>query len=260
LAAAHHLLLAHGRTLQLYRQLGYHGEIGIVLNLATFLPKTDQLQDIAAAKRLEMYLNDTFLEPLFKGEYPQDLKSWMGEMWPEIHPGDLAIISQPIDFLGVNYYFSNKVSFSPHGLLKLRTEPNIDPGWGITDKGWGVCPSELITLLTHLKEDYGNPPIFITENGTSLGDSADETGFVNDQERINYLEAHFEAAHRAITKGVDLRGYYVWSLMDNFEWAEGYDLRFGLIRVDFADPKLKRTPKASFSWYQDVIRNNGFCP
>jgi beta-glucosidase len=255
LRATHHQLLAHGRAVELYRQLGYDGRIGIVLNLATFLPKTDQPQDVAAAQRLEMMMNGIFLDPLFKGAYPQEAITWIGEMWPEFPASDLDTISQPIDFLGINFYYSNIVSHAAFGLLKLQTEQFTDPGWGFTEKGWGVCPSQLVALLNHLKQDYGNPPVFITENGMCLTDSIDEHGAVNDQVRINYLRAHFLAAHQALAQGVDLRGYYVWSFMDNFEWTDGYSQRFGLVRVDFEDPNRKRTPKASFAWYRDVIKN-----
>jgi beta-glucosidase len=181
---------------------------------------------------------------------------WIGDMAPEIHDGDMDIIQQPIDFLGVNYYFSQTVSFQPHGLLKLASKPKIDPGWGMTLKGWGICPSQLTELLLHLKQDYGNPPMFITENGTALDEPADANNIVDDQGRINYLRAHFRAAYQAMAQGADLRGYYVWSLMDNFEWAEGFDLRFGLIHVDFDAPDRKRTPKASFDWYRQVIEDN----
>jgi len=256
LQATHHLLLSHGKTVQLYRQLGYPGKIGIVLNLATFHPKTDNPADFSAARRMEDFINNLFLDPIFKGCYPENFMQWIGDMAPEVQAGDMDIIQEPIDFLGINYYFSQMVSRQNRGLLKLATEPKIDPGWGMTEKGWGTCPSELTQLLLHLKQDYGNPPMYITENGTALGEPADETGFVNDQGRINYLRAHFTAAHQAITKGADLRGYYVWSLMDNFEWAEGFDLRFGLIGVDFNDPGRKRTPKASYDWYRQVIENN----
>lgn len=256
LQAAHHLNLAHGHTIQLYRQLGLKGQIGVVLNLATFLPETNNPADVAAAGRLEDLINNMFLGPIFKALYPSGLFDWVGEMAPEIKDGDMAITSEPIDFLGINYYFSQIVRFNPHGFLKLNTRPNIDPGWGATDKGWGICPSQLTELLRHLKENYGNPPMFITENGTALGEPVDENGFVNDQGRIYYLRAHFAAAHKALQLGADLCGYYVWSLLDNFEWAEGYDLRFGLINVDFDDPERKRTPKASFDWYRNVIENN----
>ena len=254
--AAHHLNLAHGHTVALYRQMGLPGKIGIVLNLATFVPKTDTPEDIAAAGRIEDLINNIFLHPLFNGSYPPDLMAWIGEMAPEIEAGDMAMIDQPIDFLGINYYFSQIVQFDPHGLLKLRSEPKIDPGWGITGKGWGICPSELTNLLMQLKDQCANIPMFIAENGTSLEEQSQDDGSIDDQGRINYLRAHFQAAHQAIQRGVNLCGYYVWSLMDNFEGAEGYALRFGLIHVDFKDPNRKRTPKASFSWYRDVIREN----
>jgi beta-glucosidase len=257
--ATHHLNLAHGRAVQLYRQLGLRGQIGVVLNLATFIPKTNSPEDIAAAGRIEDFINNMFLDPIFKGSYPESLMDWIGEMRPEIRDGDLAVTNEPVDFLGINYYFSQIVRFNPHGFLKLSSEPNIDPGWNTTLKGWGICPSQLTELLMHLKQNYGNPPMFITENGTALGEPADDNGFVDDQGRINYLRSHFIAAHNALSKGADLRGYYVWSLMDNFEWADGYDVRFGLINVDFNDPNRKRTPKASYDWYRDVIRRNTVC-
>ncbi len=259
LQATHHLLLAHGRTVQLYKQSGYDGQIGIVLNLATYTPMSDDPADVAATRRLEDLINNIFLDPLFKAEYPKELMTWFGEMTPEIQYGDMKMISQPMDFLGINFYFGQKVRFAPFGLLKLKTEPYVDAGWGITGKGWGICPSQLTRLLLHLKEDYGNPPMYITENGCALGVPADENNFVNDAGRINFLRAHFMAAHEAISEGADLRGYYVWSLMDNFEWCEGYDLRFGLIHVDFDDPNRKRTPKASYHWYQKVIAENSVC-
>jgi len=257
--AAHHLNLAHGRTVQLYRQLGLPGQIGVVLNLATFIPKSEAPENVAAAGRMEDFINKMFLDPIFKGSYPEVLMDWIGEMGPDIKDGDMAVTSEPVDFLGVNYYFSQVVRFNPHGFLKLLSEPNIDPGWGITLKGWGVCPSQLTELLLDLKENYGNPPMFITENGTALGEPAEDNGFVDDQGRINYLRAHFIAAHKAMSLGADLRGYYVWSLMDNFEWAEGYDVRFGLINVDFDNPNRKRTPKASYKWYREVIERNTVC-
>jgi len=252
----HHLLLSHGRTVQLYRELGYPGKIGIVLNLSTYHPQTDRPEDHAAARRSEDLVNNLFLDPIFKGHYPVNLMRWIGAMAPKVQDGDMAAISQPIDFLGINFYFGQLVKFQHRGLFKMDSTPNIDPGWGMTKKGWGICPSQLTELLLHLKDEYGNPPMYITENGTAIDGAVDETGFEDDQGRINYLRAHFQAAHKALSLGADLRGYYVWSLMDNFEWAEGYDLRFGLTRIDFESPDRKRTPKASYHWYRDVIKDN----
>jgi beta-glucosidase len=244
----------------LYRELNLPGQIGVVLNLTTFKPKTESPEDIAAAQRNEDLVNGLFLDPIFKGSYPSDIMEWVGSMAPDIQDGDMALIKQPIDFLGVNYYFSNIVRFSPGGEWKLTSEPNIDPGWRDTGKGWGICPSQLTELLLKLKENYGNPPMYITENGTALGEAADQSGFVDDQGRINFLRAHIQAAHKAITLGANLQGYYVWSLMDNFEWAEGYSVRFGLTHIDYDDPNRKRTPKASFDWYRGVIQENAVCP
>ena len=260
LQVTHHLLLAHGKTVSLYRDLNLPGQIGVVLNLTTFKPKTESPEDIAAAQRNEDLVNGLFLDPIFKGAYPPDIMEWVGSMAPDIQDGDMAHIKQPIDFLGVNYYFSNIVRFSPGGEWKLTSEPNIDPGWGDTGKGWGICPSQLTELLLKIKENYGNLPMYITENGTALGEAADQSGFVDDQGRINFLRAHIQATHKAITLGANLQGYYVWSLMDNFEWAEGYSVRFGLTHIDYDDPNRKRTPKASFDWYRGVIQENAVCP
>ena len=256
LATTHHLHLAHGRTVQLYRELGCPGQIGIALNLATFIPASDHPEDVAAAKRLEMLINGLFLDPIFKAHYPQGLVDWLAPMWPQLPEDDMAVISHPIDFLGINYYFSQVVSHNAFGLLKARSKPNVDAGWTITEKNWGICPSQLTALLCHLKDDYGNPPMFITENGITFTEDPDADGFVDDQGRINFLRAHFQAAHQALSQGCDLRGYYVWSLLDNFEWTDGYSERFGLVRVDFDDPQRKRAPKASYNWYRDVIENN----
>jgi beta-glucosidase len=132
-----------------------------------------------------------------------------GKGTPEIQDGDMDLISQPIDFLGVNFYTAQIVSHSPYGYMKFEAQTRVKPGWGITYKGWGICPSQLKSLLLHLKEDYGNPPMYITENGTTLNEPVDETGYVNDQGRINYLRAHFQAAHQAIQEGANLKGYFI---------------------------------------------------
>ena len=256
LQVSHHLLLAHGQSVSLYHELNLPGQIGIVLNLSTFIPKSPSREDVVAAKRNEDLVNGLFLDPIYKGSYPSDIFKWVGGMAPEIQDGDMAIIKQPIDYLGINYYFSNIVSFSPGGEWKLTSEPNIDPGWGKTGKGWGICPSQMTALLLSIKENYGNPPMYITENGTALGADTVQNGTVDDPSRINFLRAHIQAAHKAISEGANLKGYYVWSLMDNFEWAEGYSMRFGLTHINYEDPNRKRTPKSSFYWYRDVIQQN----
>jgi beta-glucosidase len=258
---AHHLLLAHGRAVQVFRQGGYHGQIGIALNCEHTLP-------VAGASRREAEANKAacqrshdqnialFADPLFTGRYPAALMAWLGSMAPKLQPGDLETIASPIDFLGVNYYTTTRVAYDPNGgLLKIRNLPVTLPMWGHTEMGWGVYPDGLRHILLLFKEHYGNPPMYITENGCATRDDPDANGFVDDRERIDFLRAHFLTAAAALRQGANLRGYYVWSLFDNFEWAEGYRQRFGLTRVDF--DTLVRTPKHSFHWYKEVIAANG---
>lgn len=254
--ANHHLLLAHGRAVQLYHQNHYPGKIGIVLDLSTYNPATTKEKDIIAAQRSEASHDGMFLDPIFKGAYPEVIMDWIGSSKPDIQYGDMAMINQPIDFLGVNFYFGHEVAFNGNGgYYKLNSRQISEPGWGSTGKGWGICPHELTKVLLKLKDNYGNPEMYITENGTSiLPELPDANSYVEDHARINYIRAHLSAALDAIDAGVNLRGYYVWSLMDNFEWAEGYTLPFGLIHVDFNT--LKRTPKKSYSWYQQVATEN----
>lgn len=253
---AHHLLLGHGKAVQVFRQSARQGQIGIILNLNYFLPASDREADIAACRRVYMENVSLFLEPLFFGRYPQELFDWIGFHQPKIHDGDLDIIRQPIDFLGVNHYFSESVSHAVNGpVLKARNEPYSAPGWGRTTMNWGINPQGFEAVLLDIKDNYGNPTVFITENGCSFPDVADEHGVVADWDRVNYLRAHMHAAYRALQAGLDLRGYFVWSLMDNFEWAWGYSRRFGLVRVDY--PTQKRIPKQSATWYSQVIAANG---
>jgi beta-glucosidase len=167
----------------------------------------------------------------------------------------LEIINQPIDYLGVNYYRSTQISFDPQGgHLKCRAANLTKPMWGFTEMGWGVYPSGLTAVLENLSKSYQLPPVFLSENGCATLDIPDENGFVNDTERIEYLRSHFAAALKAIQAGVNLRGYFVWSLIDNFEWSEGYTPRFGLVRVDY--DTLERIPKGSYYWYREVIARN----
>lgn len=254
--AAHHLLLSHGRTVQLFRQGGYPGEIGIVLNVSHSQPASDRPADVAAFQRSYESGLALFAQPLFHGTYPQMLMDWLGAMAPRVEPGDMETIHTPIDFLGLNYYFSTAISYDTHGgLLKARQDHITMPMWGHTEMGWGVYWEGLHQLLLHFKEQYCNPRMFITENGCAALDKPDADGFVQDDERIDYIRHHLKAAHEAIEAGVRLDGYYVWSLLDNFEWWDGYRPRFGIIRVDY--DSLRRTPKASYNWYREVIARNG---
>lgn len=252
---AHHLNLAHGKTVQVFRQGGYPGKIGIVLDLQNYIPESDSEADVLATQRMLDHSHHLFLDPIFKRQYPQGLLEWLGTIAPQPQEGDMEIISTPIDFLGLNYYFTLKVRYEPWGgLLKAAARPFSAPMWSQTEMGWGVHPEGLTAILLKLRNHYGNPDIYITENGTAAPDQPDEHGFVQDRERIAYLRRHLIAAHDAIQQGVNLRGYFVWSFMDNFEWALGYRPRFGIVRVDYATQK--RIPKLSAYWYREVIRQN----
>ncbi len=254
--AAHHLLLSHGEVVQLFRQNGYEGEIGIVLNLPHYLPASTSAADEEACRRADMGTTKLFLEPVFNGVYPEALWDWIGPHRPKVLDGDLGKIQRGIDFLGVNYYHTFAVACQLDGsLLRTKLVPYSAPGWGLTEMGWGINPDGLKHILLRLRDDYGNPRVLVTENGCALPDRTGPDEFVDDWMRINFLRAHLRVAHQAMTDGVNLGGYYVWSLMDNFEWAEGYGPRFGLVRVNYVTQK--RTPKRSAHWYAEVIAQNG---
>jgi beta-glucosidase len=254
--AAHHLLLSHGKAVQIFRQGGYRGEIGIILNVHHSVPASDSQADLDAHQRYFDEAIGLFAGPLFHGQYPQGLFQWLGPMAPQVLSGDLEAIHRSLDFLGLNYYLSVAVTYDQRaGYLKKRETHLRQPLWGTTEMGWGVYPPGLAAVLQTFKEQYGNPKMYITENGCAALEEAGPAGFVRDNERVAYLRAHLIAAHDAIQSGVDLRGYYVWSLMDNFEWAHGYRPRFGLVRVDYST--LERIPKQSYHWYREVIQANG---
>lgn len=264
LAATHHLLLGHGLAMRAMRETGRDNQLGVTMNLHPALPGRDRDADREAARRVDGQANRLYLDPVFRGSYPEDLISFYenrGVNPPPVRDGDLETISTPVDFLGVNYYFRHTVRDSPD------QEPSQEPFSDLavrgivphaaekTAMGWPVDPEGLTQMLVRIKEEYGDPPIYVTENGRAVHDYVDPEGGVDDEERISYLDAHFRAAHAAMERGVDLRGYMVWSLLDNFEWAEGYSKRFGLVYVDY--PTGKRIPKASAGWYAGVIRDNG---
>jgi beta-glucosidase len=254
--AVHHLLLAHGKAVQAFRAGGYPGGIGIVIYFGNYVPASESEADQVACQRAYENMSAIFGDPLFKGRYPETLFEWIGPHAPQIQEGDMAIISQPIDFLGVNHYFTVQVAFDHHGELLKQSEQQVTaPHWGYTSMGWGINPDGIRVMLLDLKTRYDNPPIYITENGCAVEDTLDTHGFVADWRRVDYLRAYIRAVHQAIQAGVDVRGYYVWSLLDNFEWASGYSPRFGIVRVDY--DTLERTPRQSARWYSDVIARNG---
>jgi beta-glucosidase len=253
--AAHHLLLAHGKTVQLFRQGGHKGEIGLILNLNGLIPMTESEEDIAATQRVHDETHAMFLDPIFKGEYPQRLFEFVNSHQPKIRAGDMELIQQPIDYLGVNHYNTDYVSFDiASGLNKARLTPYSAPGWGQTEMSWGIDPDGLKRELQYVVEHYGNPKIYVTENGCALPDLPDENGFVADGERIRYIRSHLQALHEVIQRGANVRGYFAWSIFDNFEWERGYGPRFGLVRVNYET--LERIPKQSANWFREVARHN----
>ncbi|HEU5140277.1 MAG TPA: GH1 family beta-glucosidase [Bacillales bacterium] len=251
LTVSHHLMLSHGKTVQAFRRSKRTGEIGITLNLTPAIAATDEKEDIEAAKRSDGFGNRWFLDPIFKGYYPSDMVKVFTEKEGDldfIQTGDFEAISEPIDFLGVNYYFHNIVEEdSDDPLLGSRSLPVEGKQ---TEMGWGIHPESLYKLLHRLKEEYTELPLYITENGAAFPDQIIK-GEIEDLDRIDYLKRHFDAAARFLHEGGNLKGYYVWSLLDNFEWAYGYEKRFGIVYVDYET--LERIPKASAKWYKDLI-------
>ena len=252
--AAHHLLRAHGAAVQVYRSEGKH-RIGVVVNLEPKYPASDQPEDRAATARADAYMNRQFLDPILLGEYPEELAQIFGEAWLAWPAEDFVLIRQPIDFLGVNYYTRNVMRFEPSA-WPLRAASVRQKRATYTETGWEVFAPGLTDTLVWVKERYGNPPLYVTENGAAFFDPPVAEGErLADPLRIDYLRKHITALHTAIDAGVDLRGYFVWSLFDNFEWSLGYSKRFGIVHVDFETQK--RTPKDSAHLYTKIIATGG---
>ncbi len=256
LRVSHNLLLSHGKVVKLYRSMGYKGDIGITINLNPIYPLTQTPEDMAAAKRADGFLNRWFLDPVLKGKYPEDMLEWYSSKTdlPQIMDGDMEIIGQPVDFLGVNHYTPDFVKNDPQDWPIERTRvKTID---ACTNIDWEVYPKGFYDLLTRLDKEYSKVKIFVTENGASFNDIVNRHGEIDDDLRLDYLYNYLAQAHKAIEDGVNLAGYFVWSLLDNFEWAAGYSQRFGIVHVDFNTQK--RTVKKSGKWYSNVIKNKGF--
>jgi beta-glucosidase len=265
LRAAHHLLLGHGLAVQALRPVISPGsELGLTLNLYPSYPATNSAADVDAAKRVDGYANRWFLDPVLKGTYPQDMVELFMPISGDDHiqSGDLEIINAPVDFLGVNYYACHTVAAAGSGPVPSgRPYPDVlgavertAPGTAVTGRGWPVQPEGLGDLLVHLSKEYGPLILYVTENGAAYPDYVDPEGQVKDPERVEYIQGHLEAAHRAIAQGADLRGYFCWTLMDNFEWAAGYSQRFGLVWLNFQDQA--RIPKTSAKWLGAVAARN----
>jgi beta-glucosidase len=233
---------------QILRERSPQSEVGITLNLDFVYAETDSDDDAAAAAWVDGFHNRWFLDPIFRGAYPEDMAETWRDILPEIRDGDLETIAQPIDFLGVNNYTSPLVAADTDGQRsRIVRRADVDR----TDMGWEVVPGGLRDLLLRLTRDYAPKAIYVTENGAAFPDVRGHDGSVGDPERQSYLEGYIGAAAEAVASGAPLRGYFAWSLLDNFEWAWGYWKRFGLIYIDYAT--LERVPKGSFYWYRDLI-------
>ena len=263
LAAAHHLLLGHGLAVAALRADARPGqEVGITLNLQPVSAATSAPEDVAASQRALLRANLLFTDPVLEGRYPDLARQTYAALtdFGYLHDGDLTTIAAPLDFLGVNYYFPSRVRAVPYvqndpalrTAEDLGTEDVVTADEELTTMGWPVESAGLTRLLEWLRDTYPTlPPIYITENGRACDDVVGPDAQVNDPDRVRYLDGHLRAVADAIDAGVDVRGYYCWSLMDNFEWAEGYAKRFGLVHVDYATQQ--RIPKASFKWFRSLI-------
>ena len=247
LQAAHHLLLSHGLSVPIIRENAKDAQVGLAPNLWPMYPASDSSEDEAAATRMDGFANRWYLDPIYGRGYPQDMLEAYAQILPKIRDGDLEKIAAPTDFLGVNYYIRHVVKRSGNeaGFEVLQTDLER------TDMGWEIFPDGLRDLMLRLKNDYPVKSLIITENGSCFDDTLVD-GQVNDEGRHNYLERHLESAHTAIRDGAPLDGYFAWSLMDNFEWAEGYSRRFGLVHIDFETQE--RTLKKSGLYYRNFLR------
>ena len=252
--AAHNLLRAHAQAVQAFRA-ELTGQIGIVVNLEPKYAASDKTEDLAATQRADAYWNRQYLDPIFFGSYPDEMPDIYGDAWRQHPDTDLTLIRQPIDFVGINYYKRGVVRDDP-AAVPARDGYVRQPQSVHTELDWEVYPPGLTRILLWMRERYGDIDLYITENGAAFADPPSPiNGAVHDPLRVNYIRDHLLAAHEAISAGVKLRGYYAWSLLDNYEWSEGYTKRFGIVHVDFKT--LERTPKSSACFYADVVRSNG---
>lgn len=267
LAAAHHLLLGHGMAVQRMREVDASRQFGVTINLTPIEPASPSEEDVDAARRVDGIANRWFLDPILRSEFPKDIVEDLKEVLPDdlVRSGDLEVMGQPLDFLGVNYYMRHRVSAG--GGTKVRPGTTYigaadaefhARGLPRTDMGWEIDPDGMRALLERLNAEYDPPPIWITENGAAFDDEVDSSGRILDLDRIDYLRTHLLAVHEAIEQGVDVRGYFAWTLNDNFEWAFGISKRFGLIHYDHDCGR--RTDKSSALWFSKVAASNALIP
>jgi beta-glucosidase len=264
--AAHHLLLGHGKALRAMRAIAGTNELGITVDMYPVHPASDEPADQEAARAVDGLRNRIFLDPVLLGGYPEDVLADLDRVsgLGHLHPGDEEIIAAPIDMLGVNYYRPYVVASARPGIVGdpvtasfpgVRDVVFLPQDRPRTALGWEIDGPGLLDVLLRLHRSYPRVPLAVTENGAAFDDYVDPEGEVHDPERVRYLDEHFRAAHEALAHGVDLRAYFVWSLLDNFEWAEGYSKRFGIVYVDY--PTQRRVLKDSAHWYRRVIARNG---
>jgi beta-glucosidase len=252
--ASHHLLRAHGAAVQAYRAGGRH-RVGLVVNIEPKYPASDDSRDVAATRRAHAYMNEQYLDPIFFGRYPEEMKEIFGEAWPEWPARDFDLIRQPIDFLGVNYY-TRSVTRHDADAWPLRAARVKQDGAVYTETDWEVYPPGMTDTLTWVRDRYGPIPQYVTENGAAFADPATAASEpLEDAARVGYFRDHLKAVHAARGRGVDVRGYFAWSLFDNLEWSLGFSKRFGIVHVDFTT--LKRTLKRSGLYYSKVIESRG---
>jgi beta-glucosidase len=263
LAAAHHLLLSHGWSVPVIRREVRDAKVGITLNLTPTVPASSSFEDYDAARHFDGHQNRWFLDPLYRGHYPADMLAdyierghLLADGLGVLRPGDMKDIAAPTDFLGVNYYNRSVIRSDriPEERNARRTV-HLAPESEWTEMGWEVFPEGLFQILERLKLEYMVPKIFVTENGASYSEGPDEKGRIADGRRVKFVRNHLIAARRAIEAGIPLAGYFVWSLLDNFEWERGYTQRFGITWVDYKTQE--RVPKDCALWYRSVIQENG---
>lgn len=253
--ATHNTMRAHAMGVQAYRAEGKH-QIGLVVNLEPKYPASNDPHDVAATARADAYMNRQYLDPPLLGSYPEELREIFGDAWPDFPAEDMRLLKQPVDFIGINYY-TRSVTRDDPAALPVRASRVRQPRHVHTELDWEVWPDALTDVLLWVTKRYGRIPLYVTENGSAFYDAPASGDLVDDPLRAWYLRNHLRAVHAAVSQGADVRGYFAWSLLDNFEWSHGFSKRFGLVHVDYATQR--RTVKGSGRFYSEVIRTNGGC-